>query len=187
MVKAGPTSTIFMLVARILASIATNLTALHQANPAQQELEFDPLFGPLQLFQRESLMKLQPSYDGSNLSLLQSNLTQPSLLLKDAFFSGYPSLQAFIDKGLFLHYVFLSIHTLTIISVITEQLFDELLGMVSLNNTTAYVLPPIFHHLSISLGAVANARAHGSCLFTIHSCINHSCSPSIYSICDYHN
>eukprot|EP00026_Physarum_polycephalum_P008497 Phypoly_transcript_08585.p1 GENE.Phypoly_transcript_08585~~Phypoly_transcript_08585.p1 ORF type:complete len:482 (+),score=27.99 Phypoly_transcript_08585:45-1490(+) len=160
MVKEGPTSTTFMLVARILAFIATNLATLHQSNPVLQGLEMDSLFGPLQLFQRESLMKLQPSYDGSNLALLHSHLSQPLHLLKDAFFSGYTSLQGFIDN------------------VITEQLFDELLGLVSLNNTTAYVLPPIFYQLKIRQPEVAHARAHGICLFTIHSCINHSCSPN---------
>jgi len=165
MVKTGPTSATFMIVARIFAIIATNLNSLYKQGVSQaEEINIDSLFSPLQLFQRESLMKLQPSYTGSNLRDLQSNLTRPLLLLKDAFFSGYSELQHFIDE------------------TITEQLFDEILGLVSLNNTSAYVLPPIYYHLNILQAQVAHIRAHGSCLFALHSCINHSCSPNVENI-----
>lgn len=48
-----------------------------------------------------------------------------------------------------------------------------------MNNTTAYVLPPFIFNINKPEREVAKIRAHGMCVFLLHSCINHSCCPSI--------
>lgn len=157
----GPTSTTFTLAAMILGIVANNLDKAIMNGASIPDLSIDSLFGDVRFVQRASLMRTQPVFNGSNLATLQSHLSEPLKLLKSAFFQYPPNMMKEVD------------------SIITEQLFDDILGLVSMNNTTAYVLPPFIFSLNRAEKEVAHVRAHGMCLFLIHSCINHSCSPNV--------
>jgi hypothetical protein len=99
MVKGGPTSTTFLLVERIFAIMAINLDKVAKIEPSATDLYVSSLLGPLGLFHRTSLMKTQPVYNGNNLAALQSHLSEPLKLLKDALFTCPPPLQKAINKG----------------------------------------------------------------------------------------
>lgn len=85
MVQSGPTSTAFLLAERILAIVATNMEKSPHDHPITN---IETLLGSLGLFQRHSLLLMQPGINPKDLPQLQSHFEQPLQLLEKAFFSS---------------------------------------------------------------------------------------------------